>query len=85
MNLNPLNFFKEKSDEMENEKLNLVVIDVQKSGIKVYGPMSDSLVVKWLINNCGDQPLARVAENPRLYIANLETGVMTKPKLNLIM
>lgn len=68
---------------MDQEKMNLVIVDVQKSGVKTYGPMSEQMVMKWLLTNFNDQPLGRIAENPRLFIADIDAGTMSKPTLKL--
>lgn len=68
---------------MEREKINLMILDVQREIVKTYGPMSESLVIKWLVTNFNDQPLGRVNDNPRIYIADLETGNVIKPSLKL--
>jgi hypothetical protein len=64
-------------------KLNLVVLDVQKTGIKSHGPTDDSGAVRILMKICQDQPLAYFEQVPGLYIADLETGTIRKPVLKL--
>lgn len=64
-------------------KFNLMIIDVQRTGIKAHGPVDDEGAVRILIKLCKDQPLAFFEEIPNLYIADLETGTIRKPTLKL--
>lgn len=68
---------------MNQDKINLVIVDIQRTGVKTFGPMSEEMVLKWLLTNFHDQPLGRVAENPRLFIADIENGTLSKPTLKL--
>jgi len=64
-------------------KFNLVVIDVQKTGIKTHGPVDEEGAVRVLVKLCQDQPLRYFEDVPGIYIADLETGLIRKPTLKL--
>jgi len=64
-------------------KLNLVVLDIQRTGVKVHGPTDEAGAVRILVKLCQDQPLRYFDTTPGLYIADLETGIIRKPTLKL--
>ena len=64
-------------------RFNLMVIDVQRTGIKTHGPVDEEGAVRILIKLCQDQPLRYFESTPNIYIADLETGIIRKPTLKL--
>jgi len=66
-----------------SDRYYLQVVDVQTNGLKIYGPLTDTLALDCVTKLLKDQPLGMVHENPRIWVANLETGEITKPTIKL--
>lgn len=66
-----------------SDRYYLQVLDVQPNGTKIYGPLTDGLTIDCIAKLLKDQPLGMVHENPRIWVANLETGEVVKPTLKL--
>ncbi len=64
-------------------KLHIVVLDIQRSGVKVHGPTDEAGAVRILVKLCQDQPLRYFDQTPGIYIADLETGTIRKPTLKI--
>lgn len=64
-------------------KMNIVLLEVTNDKVVTRGPFTSEQALTALIRFMEEQPLKYVSASPRWWVANLETGEITKPRIKL--
>jgi hypothetical protein len=64
-------------------KMNIVLLEVTSDKIVTRGPFTNEQALAALLRFMEDQPLKYVSSTPRWWVANLETGEVSKPRVKL--
>jgi hypothetical protein len=64
-------------------KMNIVLLEVTPDKVLARGPFTEEQALAAFTRFLEDQPLKYVSTTPRWWVANLETGEITKPRLKM--
>jgi hypothetical protein len=64
-------------------KMNIVLLEVTTDKVLARGPFTNEQALTALLRFMEEQPLKYVSAAPRWWVANLETGEITKPRIKL--